>query len=192
MKITEVITVQRDPEAVWDLFQDVPQLAHCLPGAELDEVHGDGSYSGKVSAKLGPLTATFEGKATVTSDHAERAGTVDGKGVDRRGGSRGQVKVHYRIEPGEAGTVVTVDADVMLAGAAAQFGRTGLIKEMSTRLIDEFVHCVEAKLAADTAAEAAEITAGDVRGFSLFLSSLISSVAGFFRRLAGRLPGSGS
>lgn len=186
MKITEIITVERDPEAVWELFQDVQALAHCLPGAELDEVHGDGTYSGSVGARLGPITATFEGKATVTSDHDTRSGTVDGKGVDRRGGSRGQVKVHYSIEPGDEGTIVTIDADVLLSGAAAQFGRTGLIKEMSTRLIDEFVHCVEAKLAAETQEEASEISAGDVRGLSLFLSSLIVSITNFLKRLASR------
>ncbi|MDH3500546.1 MAG: SRPBCC family protein [Acidimicrobiia bacterium] len=189
MKITEVIRVQRDPDAVWELFNDVPELAHCLPGAELDEVHGDGSYSGKVSVRLGPLTATFEGKATVVSDHATRSGTVDGKGVDRRGGSRGQVKVQYAIEPGDEATLVTVDADVLLSGAAAQFGRTGLIKEMSTRLIDEFVRCVEAKLAAGTKAAAAEITAGEVRGFSLFLSSVIASIVRFVKRRFSRRRG---
>ena len=186
MKITEIITVQRDPESVWDLFQDVPELAQCLPGAEVDEIHGDGTYSGKVSAKLGPLTATFEGKATVTNDHDTRSGTVDGKGVDRRGGSRGQVKVHYSIEAGPDGTVVTVDADVVLSGAAAQFGRTGLIKEMSTRLIDEFVRCVEAKLAAETPQAASEISAAEVRGLSLFLSSVIASLTGLIRRVVSR------
>ena len=51
----------------------------------------------------------------------------------------------YGLEEMDGGTRVTVDADVMLAGAAAQFGRTGLIQEMSKRLIGEFVHCVEAE-----------------------------------------------
>ena len=44
----------------------------------------------------------------------------------------------------------------------------------------------EAKLAAETVEEAAEIQAGEVKGFSLFLSSLIASIAKFFKRLVGR------
>ena len=185
MKIIEVIEVQRDPGSVWELFQNVPELALCLPGAEITEHKDDGSYVGKVSAKLGPMTATFEGEATVESDPASRSGSVNGKGVDRSGGSVGQVKVKYQVEPTDGGTRVTVDADVLLSGAAAQFGRTGLIKEMSNRLIGEFVSCVEAKLAAGSAEEASEITAGEVKGFSLFISSLFSSIGKFFKRLFG-------
>ena len=186
MKITETIEVQRDTASVWELFQNVPELAQCLPGAELTEDRGDGTYAGRVSATLGPMTSTFEGEATIDADPASRSGTVSGKGADRAGGSVGQVKMRYHLEPIGNGTRVELEADVLLSGAAAQFGRTGLIKEMSRRLIDEFVQCVEAKLGADTAEEAAEVEAADVKGFSLFLSSLISSIAKFFKRLFGR------
>jgi carbon monoxide dehydrogenase subunit G len=186
VKITEVIEVNRSADDVWTLFQDVPQLAQCLPGAELTADKGDGVYAGTVGVKLGPMTATFEGEATVTADEASRSGTVNGKGVDKRGGSVGQVKVAYSLEETEGVTKVNVDADVILSGAAAQFGRTGLIKEMSNRLIGEFVECVEAKLSAETAEEAAEIEAEEVKGFSLFLSSLVTTIVRFFKRLFGR------
>lgn len=185
MKINEVIEVNSPPDEVWALFQDVPALATCLPGAELTEDKGDGVFAGAVSTKLGPMTATFEGEATVTSDASARTGNVSGKGVDKRGGSQGQMKMSYAVEEMDAGTRVTVDADVMLAGAAAQFGRTGLIQEMSKRLIGEFVECVEGKLAASTEQEAAEISAGEVKGISLFLASLWSSFTKFIKRLFG-------
>ena len=186
MQISEVITVRSDPESVWALFQDVPGLSLCLPGAELTEDKGDGAYAGKVVVKLGPMTATFEGEATVTSDHEARVGKIDGRGADRRGGSRGQVKVSYQVERHVDGSQVTLDAAVTLSGTAAQFGRTGIIKEMSNRLLREFVHCVEAKLAAVSEEEAAAVAAGEVGGIGLFLSSLESTVANFFKRLSGR------
>ena len=186
MKITEVIEVDRPADQVWDLFQDVPSLAGCLPGAELTADKGDGVYAGKVSAKLGPMTADFEGEATVTADEAARTGAVKGKGMDKRGGSVGQVTVNYSlVSRADGGTTVTVDADVLLSGAAAQFGRTGLIKEMSSRLIGEFVTCLEAKLEAGSEEEAETITAGEVSGVSLFFSSLLSRLADFLRRLFG-------
>lgn len=183
MKITETITVNCDPEDVWALFQDVPELARCLPGAELTEDKGEGVYAGKVTAKLGPMTAVFEGEATVSSDHAAWTGTVDGKGTDKSGGSVGQMKMRYAIVPaGGGGTTVDVDSDLILSGTAAQFGRTGLIKEMSRRLMDEFVECVEAKLEAGTPEEAAVVEAREVRGVSLFFASLWSWIKSFFRR----------
>jgi carbon monoxide dehydrogenase subunit G len=189
VKISETIEVSSPPDKVWDLFQNVPELATCLPGAELTEDKGDGKYAGSVSTKLGPMTATFEGEATVAADPTTRTGNVSGKGVDRRGGSQGQMKMQYAVTATETGTRVTVDADVMLAGAAAQFGRTGLIQEMSKRLIGEFVECVEAKLAAATVEEAAAVSAGEVKGMSLFFSSLWATVVKFVKRILGRAEG---
>jgi uncharacterized protein len=77
---------------------------------------------------------------------------------------------------------VSIDADVSLSGAAAQFGRTGLISEMSNRLIGDFVSCVEGKLSAETPEAAAEVRAADVRGFSLFIESLIAWIRRLFSR----------
>jgi carbon monoxide dehydrogenase subunit G len=183
MKITHSFTVARPLATVWDFFQDVPEVAKCLPGAELGSGDGAGTYTGKVSIKLGPLSATFDGTAKVTPDAATRTGLIDGKGADRRGGSRGTVKVTYAlVADGAASTRVDVDADVTLSGAAAQFGRGGLITEMSQRLIGEFVACCEAKLAATTVEERREIKAAEVRGLALFWQSLLAWLKGLLVR----------
>ncbi|WP_088287762.1 SRPBCC family protein [Kineosporia sp. A_224] len=181
MKITQEFTVARPVATVWDFFQNVPEVAQCLPGAELLSDDGAGNYTGKVSVKLGPLNATFDGTAKVTPDAAAKTGLIDGKGSDRRGGSRGSVKVVYAlIEDGPSSTKVSVDADVVLSGSAAQFGRGGLITEMSNRLIGEFVACCEAKLAATTVEERAEIKAADVKPLALFFQSLVAWIKGLF------------
>jgi carbon monoxide dehydrogenase subunit G len=172
MKIEQEFVVARPPANVWDFFQNVPAVAQCLPGAELTGQNEDGSYSGNLSVKLGPMTAAFEGTATIEPDEANRTATIDGKGVDKKGGSRGQVKVVYSIMEDPEGSKVNVDADVKLSGSAAQFGRTGLINEMSKRLIGDFVTCLEGKLAATSEEEADSIKASEVRGISLFFSSL--------------------
>lgn len=182
MKISQEFVVARSPDVVWDFFQEVPSVAQCLPGAELTGQADDGSYDGKLSVKLGPMTAVFEGKATITPSEDSRSAIIEGRGVDKRGGSRGQVKVVYTLAPEEEGTRVNVDADITLSGPAAQFGRTGLINEMSKRLIGEFVSCLEAKLGAETEEEAESIRASEVRGISLFFSSLWSWITRLFRR----------
>lgn len=182
MKISQEFEVARPPDVVWDIFQDVPAVAQCLPGATLTGEGEDGSHKGKLSVKLGPMTATFEGTATVTPNPASKSATIEGKGVDRTGGSRGQVKVQYRVQPDGAGSKVSVDADLTLSGPAAQFGRTGLINEMSKRLIVEFADCLEAKLGAESQEDAEMVSAGDVRGISLFFASLWSWIKKLFRR----------
>lgn len=186
MELKERIEVAAHPDRVWALFQDVPELARCLPGAELTGRKEDGTWTGKVTAKLGPMTATFEGEATVTAQEATRNGSVVGRGVDRAGGSVGQLSMDYRLAPVDGGTVIEIDADIRLSGKAAQFGRPGLIKEMSKRLIDEFVACVEAKVTAETAEEAAAVEAGEVRGIALFFASLLAWIRQAVGRLLGR------
>ena len=182
MNIDHEFTVARPPEVVWEMFQDIPTVAQCLPGAELFGQGEDGSYDGKLSVKLGPMAASFEGKCLVVPDPSSRTATIDGKGVDKSGGSRGQVKVTYSVLPEGTGSKVTVNAVVSLAGPVAQFGRTGLINEMSKRLIGEFVGCLEAKMAAETPTEAESIKAGEVRGISLFFASVWAWLKGLFRK----------
>ncbi|MPZ53450.1 MAG: membrane oxidoreductase [Acidimicrobiia bacterium] len=153
MKIEHEFSVAQPLEKVWEAFQDVPEVADCLPGAELTGESDDG-YQGKVSVRLGPMTAVFEGTATIETEESEHRATISGKGVDRRGGSRGQVKMVYALEGSDpATTQVSIDADITLSGPAAQFGRTGLINEISSRLIGDFVSCLEGKLGGGASAE---------------------------------------
>jgi len=189
MNITEHFTVTQPIAQVWTLFHDVPELARCLPGAELTSDNGDGTYDGRVSVKLGPISASFEGTATITFDEATHTSKIKGRGVDRSGGSQGQVVVDVRLVAAEAAsTEVTIDAKVTLAGPIAQFGRTGLVNEVSRRLIDEFSSCIHAKLVAATAEDAAVISAAEVHGLSLFLTSAWSGIIGWIK---GLFSGSG-
>ena len=147
VKVGQKFTVARPPAEVLAFFQDVPAVARCMPGAELLEDKGDGLYAGKVKVRLGPFGANFEGEAKVSADPAAHSGHVEGKGVDRRGGSRTRMVMDYRLAPVDGGTEVTVDADVTLAGAIAQFGRTGLIQETANILVQDFAGALEAQLA---------------------------------------------
>ena len=97
MKITQQFEVKRPVQVVWDFFQDIPEVAQCLPGAELISDDGNGTYTGRVAVKLGPMSATFDGSATVTPDAAARTGLIDGKGEDRRGKSRAVIDVPFYL-----------------------------------------------------------------------------------------------
>ena len=188
MQISHQFEVARPADVVWEMFQDVPAVARCLPGANLTEDKGltddKGShvYGGSIAVKLGPMAVTFEGEATITHDRENRSALIDGRGVDRKGGSRGQVKVTYTLSSTPVGTAVVIDAVVTLAGPAAQFGRTGLINEMSRRLIADFASCLEAKMAAPTPVEADAISVPQVKPIGLLWSSFVV----WLRRLIGR------
>jgi uncharacterized protein len=188
LKISQRFTVARPLADVWEFFQDIPAVARCMPGAELTQDKGGGRYAGKVKAKLGPFGASFEGEAKVTSDEARRSGHVEGKGVDKRGGSRTRMVMDYRLTEVADGTEVAVDADVTLAGAIAQFGRTSLMQETANILVRDFAGALEAQLAPKAAAPTArpsvappaEIGAGSVglRALWAWLRSLVGKLFG--------------
>ena len=130
-QIVQDFTVDQPVEIVWDFFQDVPEVAACMPGVELLDTVGDNAYKGRLKVKLGPISAQFEGEAKIENlSEADRTGTISAKGADRQGGSRASAKVNYSLTSLVATeTRVQVVADITLQGAMAQFGRTGLISK---------------------------------------------------------------
>jgi carbon monoxide dehydrogenase subunit G len=190
VKIAQTFTVARPIDEVWAFFQDVPAVARCMPGAALTEDKGGGLYAGTIKARLGPFSANFEGEAKVTSDAASHSGHVEGKGVDKRGGSRSRMVMDYRLAEVAAGTEVSVEADVTLAGAIAQFGRTSLMQETANILVRDFARALETELAPAPAAtptterreefQPAPIGAGSValRAFWAWLTNLVRGLFG--------------
>ena len=207
MEFENSFTVPAPRGETWSFLNDVPRVIPCMPGAELIADKGDGVYQGKVSIKLGPFGAAFEGEAKVTPDEANHTGHVEGKGTDKRGGSRSKLVMDYRLAEVPGGTSVDVVADIQLVGPIAQFGRTGIVNETANVLIRQFVQNVEAKLAAsapsaDAMPEAAAASSASAAATasppprsvpapapanSIGVFSLIGAViASWFRRLFGR------
>ncbi len=180
MKIVQEFTVARPRPVIWAFFSDVPVVARCLPGAEITEDKGGGTYAGRVNVKLGPFGAAFEGEATVRPDPANWTGHVAGRGVDRKGGSRSRMVMDYRLTEIDGATKVTVEADITLAGPIAQFGRTGMIREASNILVRDFVASLEQWLAADAAA--APSTPRRIMGVRLAWKSLLAWLRNLFGR----------
>jgi carbon-monoxide dehydrogenase small subunit len=155
MQLKQDFLINRPADEVWAFFHDIPALAACLPGAEYIGPTEDGRHSGKLTSKIGPFQASFAGEASVTYDEAARTIALDGKGVDKKGNSRGKMTMVCTVTPAAGGTAVAAESDVQLSGAIAQFGRTGIIAEVSNVLVADFVRNVEARLNATAAAAVA-------------------------------------
>lgn len=147
MKISQSLTVSCNPDKAWAFFQDIPNVASCFPGALLTEDRGNGEYVGNVLIKLGPFNATFNGEAKHFPNNETMSGQVDGKGIDKKGGSRSRLSLKYKLSEKDGLTLVDFEADIQLSGPIAQFGRVGVIEEVTQLLIEEFVKNVEAKIA---------------------------------------------
>ncbi len=182
-------------DEVWRFFHDVPKVAGCLPGAEYVGSNEDGRHLGKVSAKVGPFQASFEGEAAVHYDEEKKSVALEGKGVDRKGASRGKMSMNCLLLPSGDLTGVVVDSDIQLSGTIAQFGRTGLITEVANALVASFVQNTEAALSSaqvsmpradgDAGAESSAANAPvgmPINGVALFVLAIKSLIRSWFRR----------
>jgi len=180
---------------LWEYLLDVERIAPCMPGAELTEVVDDRNWKGKLNMKFGPVSMSFAGTVTVESrdDTAHRV-VLAAKGTEQRGRGAASAKVTSWLEPGDGTTLVRMQADITLTGAAAQMSR-GLIPEISKKLTQQFADCLEASMSAQSppnprsagaAPAPAPRSSRPVGGIRLGTSAIWSLIVGFFRRLFGR------
>jgi carbon monoxide dehydrogenase subunit G len=147
MKITNEFTVNTPIDRAWALLTDLEAIAPCMPGAQLTGVDGD-VYKGKVKVKVGPVISEFAGTARFAEkDDAAYRGVIDAKGRDARSAGNAAAVVTAQLRPDGDKTLVSVDTDLKISGKLAQFG-SGMIKEVSGKLLAQFVANLEAKLAA--------------------------------------------
>ena len=152
MRIEQQVKTGRPLGEVWAFLSDIPAVVHCIPGAELGESLGDNRYRGTFQLKVGPLSAKIEGEGRLMRDDATHSGTIEGKGIDRRGGSRVSATMSYKVNDQSAGAVVDIAADLTLAGPLSQIGRTGLVEDVAKRLTEDFSVALTRELTARSAA----------------------------------------
>ncbi|HYP96902.1 MAG TPA: SRPBCC family protein [Mycobacterium sp.] len=148
MKIANEFTVSAPIEDAWDVLTDLEQVIPLMPGAEMTGRDGD-DVLGKVKVKVGPVTSEFSGRVHfVEQNRDEHRAVIDGKGKESRGTGNAAATVTAQLHDAGDRTRVTVDTDLKVVGKLAQFG-SGMLQQVSEKLLGQFVESLEAKLAAD-------------------------------------------
>jgi carbon monoxide dehydrogenase subunit G len=146
VELTHRFTVPASRADTWAAFNDIESVAGCFPGATVTGVEGD-DFTGTCKVKLGPIALVYGGSGSFTSKD-EAAGTfaLEAKGKDKRGnGTAGANVTASLTAAGETSTEVEVVTDLHITGKPAQFGR-GVIQDVSDKLLNQFVACLEEKL----------------------------------------------
>jgi carbon monoxide dehydrogenase subunit G len=147
MKIANEFTVSAPIEEAWDVLIDLEQVIPLMPGAQMTGHDGD-DVLGKVKVKVGPVTSEFNGKVHfVERDRDQRRAVIDAKGKEARGTGNAAATVTAVLHEAGDRTRVTVDTDLKIVGKLAQFG-SGMLQQVSEKLLGQFVDSLEAKLAA--------------------------------------------
>ena len=155
MKIANEFTVRAPIEDAWDVLTDLEQVIPLMPGAQMTGRDGD-DVLGKVKVKVGPVTSEFSGKVHFVEQNREQhRAVIDGKGREARGTGNAAATVTAQLHDAGDHTRVTVDTDLKVVGKLAQFG-SGMLQQVSEKLLGQFVASLEAKLVAEQAPPAPE------------------------------------
>jgi uncharacterized protein len=186
MLIKSEFEVAEPVEKVWQFFENIPQVAACLPGAEITEDLGGEKYKGKVAVRMGPVRLQFAGTADITErdDSAKRV-VVHAAGAEEKGRGQASMIVTATLARAGRGTRVDVTQDLQLSGAAAQYGR-GMIADVTSVLMRDFSANMQERIGRIERGESAEqisaATASPASGFALGLRAARMALMRVFRR----------
>ncbi len=142
MEIADNFRVSTSIGDTWKVLLDIEGIAPCLPGAQLQEVHGN-QYRGVVKVKVGPITAQYKGTATLVDvDEAAHRILIEAAGRDTRGQGNATASIEVTMNEDGDGTRVEVVTDLAITGKVAQFGR-GVLDDVSAKLLRQFVENLE-------------------------------------------------
>jgi carbon monoxide dehydrogenase subunit G len=192
MKVEKNFTIARPRPFVWSKFSDVEFVAACLPGASIVSSLGDNRYKAKMSVKVGPMAAAFEGELAIETQQADWSGRVMGSGADTRSSSRATGTMIYRLAAvDDAVTRVDIVADFNLAGPLAQFSKGPIVQDIANRITAAFVQNFEARLNAADAPATPGAASQPARAEALDAGNLVWAVlrdrfVAFLRKVFGR------
>jgi carbon monoxide dehydrogenase subunit G len=183
MLIRSDFEVTEPPDKVWKFFDDIPQVAACLPGAELTDDLGDDKYKGKVSIRMGPVRMQFAGTAEIKErDDAAKRIVVDAAGADEKGRGQAAMSVTANVVATARGSKVEVAQDLQLSGAAAQYGR-GMISDVTSVLMRDFAANMQKRITAiEQGLSPDQIGSSAAGGFTIALRAMRMALARVARR----------
>lgn len=158
MDMTGEYRIAAPRQAVWEGLNDPAILQACIPGCESLEKTADNEFKATVRIKIGPVSARFGGKVTLTDLDPPNGYRIVGEGSGGAAGfAKGGATVNLTSEGNE--TILRYKADAQVGGKLAQVG-SRLIEGTSNKLAGEFFSAFAEKVQAGAAPAPAAVPTG--------------------------------
>ena len=144
MEIKGEYKIAAPRDKVFAALNDQAVLQACIPGCESLEKLSDTEMTAKVRLRVGPVSASFSGKVTLSDIDPPNGYKISGEG---QGGVAGFAKGGAVVKLAEEGgdTVLTYDVDAQVGGKIAQVGArliTGTAKKLADQFFSSFARAV--------------------------------------------------
>ena len=139
VKAEKQLKLNQNPDMVWKMMIDPSFMVKSVPGAELTELLDDRNFNGKISLKIGPVTAKFNGEAKFTKLVEEDYElTLEGKGLDTSGKGGANMTMNIKLAPiDDGGTEMKSSMSLSITGRLAQFGAR-MIVAVNNKMFDQW------------------------------------------------------
>ena len=139
VKAEKQLKLNQNPDMVWKMMIDPSFMVKSVPGAELTELLDDRNFNGKISLKIGPVTAKFNGEAKFTKLVEEDYElTLEGKGLDISGKGGANMTMNIKLAPiDDGGTEMKSSMSLSITGRLAQFGGR-MIVAVNNKMFDQW------------------------------------------------------
>jgi len=123
-------------QEAWAALNDPEMLKKCLPGCERFESTGEGEYAVTMAVKVGPVSAKFNGKVTLSDMQPPASYKLAFEG---QGGVAGFGKGASTVSlaPNDAGCELGYTVQAQVGGKIAQLGQR-LIDSAAKSIADDF------------------------------------------------------
>ena len=136
MDMTGEVRLPAPRETVWRALNDPEVLKQSIPGCEDLQKLSDTEMTARVSAKVGPVSAKFAGKVTLSDLDPPNGYTISGEGQGGVAGfAKGGAQVSLKDDAG--GTMLSYKVHAQVGGKIAQIG-SRLIDATARKMADEF------------------------------------------------------
>jgi hypothetical protein len=131
------VVLPADKATVWARLNDAETLKASIPGCESLEKLSDTELQAVAKVRIGPVSARFKGKVTLSDMDPPNSYRISGQGDGGVAGfAKGGANVRLADEAG-GGTRLAYDVDAQVGGKIAQLGGR-LIDSTAKKLADEF------------------------------------------------------
>jgi carbon monoxide dehydrogenase subunit G len=153
MELSGSRVIAADRATVWALLNDVETLKAAIPGCQEMTGTPEDGFEAVVKQKIGPVSATFRGKVTLSDVVPGESYRIVGEGS---GGVAGFAKGGARVRLADVpeGTELTWDVEAQVGGKLAQLGSrliSGYARKMADEFFDRFAAAVERPAGAEEA-----------------------------------------
>lgn len=147
-------------QQAWDALNDPDILKTCIPGCEKFELTGDNAYAITTAIKIGPVSARFNGRVTLTDIVPPDSYKI---GFDAQGGVAGFGKGEAAVQlvPADTGCELRYTVHSTVGGKIAQLGQRlidGAAKSLAEDFFRRFDEALQARFPGAALGTAAEAT----------------------------------